>query len=143
MATGVTLSRRAVPALSILLGLAIVALNGCGAGGEGRRTVTGKVTYQGTPVGEGTITFEDQAAGFANQATLGSDGAYSLEVPDGTFAVSIQPPMVEISSGPESPPDEVTKDMQEIPKRYRQAETSGLSATVAKGQTTHDFDMSS
>jgi len=43
-----------------------LVLAGCGGGDAGRYTVTGKVTFQGKPVDQGEITFENPTAGQVN-----------------------------------------------------------------------------
>lgn len=42
--------------------LAILLAAGCGSGGAGRLSVSGKVTYQGRPVPAGSVTFEPDAS---------------------------------------------------------------------------------
>lgn len=106
-----------------------------------RYQISGKVTYQSKPVEEGTITFEDPATGQVNSGTLGSGGAYSTELPPGSFKVSVTPPLVETKGTGDSPPDMVEKNVANIPKKYRRQETSGLTADVAKDKRTFDFDL--
>jgi hypothetical protein len=120
--------------------LAIVA--GCGSGDKlARFKVTGKVTFQGQPVEEGTITFEDPAAGQVNSSPLGSGGSYLLELPAGEFHVSISPPLVETKGTGDSPPDMVPKKVNNIPKKYWVQEKSRLSALVAKDKRKFDFEL--
>jgi hypothetical protein len=117
-------------------------LAGCNmSGGPARYTVTGKVTYQGEPVEEGEITFQDPAAGSVNSAKLAAGGNYSLELPAGDFRVSVAPPLVEIKSGADTPPDMVPKPVKNIPKKYWVMESSKLTAPVAKDKRTHDFEL--
>jgi hypothetical protein len=124
----------------------IVALSlflvGCGGGDQGRYTVTGKVTFQGQPVEQGEITFEDPAAGQVNSSPLGSGGSYSLEVPAGDFKVSVAPPLIEMKGTADSPPDMVRNPaVKNIPKKYWVQETSGLSAKVDKNAKAFDFEL--
>jgi len=120
----------------------MVCCLGCGAGDKNPRyKITGKVTYQGQPVEEGTVTFEDPATGQVNSSPLGSGGAYALELPAGDYKVSVSPPLVEAKSTADTPPDMVPKKVNNIPKKYWVQETSGLSAEVAKDQRTLDFDL--
>jgi hypothetical protein len=114
---------------------------GCGSA-EGSRAVAGKVTFQATPVTAGKITFEDPANGFASSADLDSSGAYQVSLPDGNYNVSIQPPTVQMDAGAESPPDEGYQNVDNIPQRFRRAETSGLSAEVAQDHIEHSFELS-
>jgi hypothetical protein len=125
----------------VVLGLAWLAIFGCGGDKLARVKVNGKVTYQGQPVQEGEITFEDPAAGQVNSSPLGSGGAYSVELPAGDYRVSIAPPLVESKGTADSPPDMVPKKVKNIPKKYWVQESSGLKAQVAKDKRTIDFDL--
>ena len=125
----------------VLLAVAVLATAGCTSSGPASYTVTGKVTFQNQPVEEGSITFEDAAAGQVNSAQLGPGGRYSVELPAGDFRVSISPPLVETKAGPNSPGDMVPKDVKNIPKRYRVIETSRLAAKVGPSSLTFDFDL--
>jgi len=132
---------RSAGPLACLIFVAIAAL-GCDSGSKiPRYKVTGKVTYQGQPVEEGTITFENPAAGEVNSSPLGSGGAYSLEVPAGDYKVSVSPPLVETKGTADSPPDMVPKKVNNIPKKYWVQESSGLSAQVAKDKRSFEFDL--
>ena len=122
--------------------LAFVSVTGCGPSDPlARYTVTGKVAYQGQPVEEGTITFEDPTAGQVNSSPLGAGGAYSVELPAGDFQVSVSPPLVETKAGPDSPGDMAPKKVANIPKKYWVQETSGLSAKVERDKKLFDFDL--
>ena len=106
-----------------------------------RYKISGKVTFQGQPVEEGQITFEDPTAGQVNSSPLGSGGSYTTELPAGDYRVSVAPPLVETKSTADTPPDMVEKKVNNIPKKYRTQEKSGLSAQVAKDKRTFDFDL--
>jgi hypothetical protein len=121
--------------------VALLATVGCGGNKFESYEVKGRVTFQGAPVTEGQITFEDPATGFANSAGLDAMGAYTVALADGSYQVSIQPPTIQIGGGPDTPPDEGFKDVDNIPERYHRAETSGLSAQIASGQLEHNFDL--
>jgi hypothetical protein len=120
--------------------VACLTFAGC-TSDSGRYTVTGKVAYQGQPVEEGTITFEDPAAGQVNSATLAAGGTYSVELPAGDFRVSVSPPLVETKGGPDSPGDMAPKKVANIPRKYWVPETSALSAKIAQDKKTFDFDL--
>jgi hypothetical protein len=128
--------------LFVILGQVWITTTGCGSGdGPARYKITGKVTYQGQPVEEGQIAFEDPTAGQVNSSPLGAGGSYSTELPAGNFRVSVAPPQVEVKSGPDSPPDLVPKKVNNIPRKYWVQESSGLSAQVAKDKRSFDFDL--
>ena len=118
-------------------------VTGCGGNsGPARYKITGKVTYQGQPVEKGEITFEDPTAGQVNNATLGSGGSYSTELPAGDYRVSVAPLLVELKSTADTPPDMVPDPtVKNIPKRYWRQESSALSAPIAKDKRTFDFDL--
>lgn len=116
---------------------------GCSSGDKmARYRVSGKVTYQGQPVEQGEITFEDPAAGQVNSSPLGAGGSYALDLPAGDFRVSVAPPLVETKGTGDSPPDKVPDPaVKNIPKRYWTQEKSGLTAQVTKDKRTFDFDV--
>jgi len=125
-----------------LLLLVILLLLGCSAGDKmPRYRVTGKVTFQGQPVEEGQITFEDPSTGQVNSAPLGSGGTYTTELPAGDYRVSVSPPLVEKPSTADTPPDMVPKNVANIPKKYWVIESSKLAAQVAKDKKSFDFEL--
>lgn len=121
--------------------MAFVLSAGCGGGQAARQTVTGKVTFQGAPVEEGTVTFEDSATGVAGSAEIGPGGVYSMELPDGSYKVSVAPPMVETAATADTPGDVEYKKMESIPQVYWTTGTSALTAEVSSTATSHDFDL--
>ncbi len=118
--------------------LAACLLVGCGRE-RVVHTVTGKVTYQGAPVAEGTIMFLDSTTQDANQAELGPRGTYTLQVPPGSYRVAIQPILKQIG-GEDGPPDYVLQGADDIPEKYQQPETTDFRAEI-KANATLDFDM--
>lgn len=129
--------------LQWIVAAAVLFVGGCtGDGAAARYTVTGKVTYQGQPVEEGMIQFENPDAGQSNSSPLGPGGAYALDVPAGPYKVTVMPPKIMAKGTADSPPDEIDDpNVKNIPKKYRRVETSGLAAQVEKGQTTFDFEL--
>jgi hypothetical protein len=126
----------------LLVSLYALTVAGCGPADKfPRYKISGKVTHQSKPVEEGTINFEDTTTGQVGSGELGSGGAYSTELPAGSFKVFVTPPQIETKGTPDSPPDKVEKNVANIPKKYRRQETSGLSADVAKDKRTFDFDL--
>ena len=135
--------RQAIAAAAILLAA------GCGGGEEAPPTasVSGKVTFQGAPVTEGFVNFASDA-GFAASAPLQEDGAYELvtqygDMPTGPYKVSVTPPSPPDTgmgdATAEAPP---MPDPENIPKKYREYGTSGLTVEVTEdGANTFDFDL--
>ena len=99
---------------------------------------TGRVMLDGKAVSEATVIFWNDAVPTSPSALTADDGSFHLRTyvpkdgaPAGAYAVSIdkttetrQPP-----KDPEAPPPplEIT---HHLPKRYRDAKTSGLTAEV-------------
>ena len=122
------------------------ALSGCGGGSrEGSQPVSGKVTFQGKPVSAGTIRFSNPQAAIDMTADLRPDGTYEVitdrgaGLPEGTYQVAIMPPRIDIPVGigrlPKAP------ECRDIPTKYRQPSTSGLTLTVKPDVKSFDVDM--
>jgi hypothetical protein len=146
------LQRPAMRRAAVWLAAAMMALTGClsGCGPSGKKVwpVSGKVTYQGKPVAAGTIRFQkldvDMTAG------LRPDGGYEVimaegrGLPEGDYQVAVIPlsaiPGSPIPMGPiKAPlPKPVCRD---IPQKYRDPSTSGLTLTVKPGNNPFDVDM--
>lgn len=131
------LTNRPMTGVGMLLALAACLVIGCGK--QRTYTVTGKVTFRGGPVKEGTIMFLNPTTQDANQAPLGTDGTYTIKVPPGSYQVVVQPTLMQIG-GQTGPPDYVLKGADDIPERYRQPETTDLRAEITANATI-DFDM--
>ncbi len=130
-----------IPARLVIVALSLFVL-GCGGGEQARYKVAGKVTFQGQPVEQGEITFENPTAGQVNSSPLSAGGSYSLELPPGDFKVSVAPPLIEMKGTADSPPDMVRNPaVKNIPKKFWVQETSGLTAKVDKSARTFDFEL--
>ncbi len=108
----------------------------------------GRVTFRGAPVGEGSVVFADEAQGASYVTDLGADGGFAFQVargeglPPGTYAVAIRPPRPNKPALGYVPPNYKKTDYSNIPKKYHDAKTSGLTATVKGGDgTPFEFDM--
>ncbi len=122
----------------VLLG-ACLALTGCAEETEG--SVSGKVTYQGQPVTEGTVNFYSTETGIAAQANLDSSGAFRFEVPLplGAYKVYFQPP-----SPPQLPPGSPPPPKVDfrVPMKYQDATQTPLTEEVKAGVNEFSFDLS-
>lgn len=124
--------------------LSAITMTGCGSGVSEtpRGDISGKVTFQETPVTDGTVNFFSGKTGIAAGAKLDSEGTFSI--PDGieigTYTITITPPYVEEPPGL-SPAESKPKEFKEIPEKYRSGETSGLTAEVKSGANHFEFDM--
>jgi hypothetical protein len=125
----------AVCALGFLL-----TFTGCG---DSLVKVSGKVTLDGNPLTTGNISFAPMQSGQVAIGTIDEKGNYTLQsgtqkgVPAGTYRVTI----VAVELVPPSPqnPEPLPKVL--TPPRYNDATTSGLTADVKPGNTTHNFDL--
>ena len=143
--------------LSYLLLLALVTV-GCGPSRPATYPVTGKVTYQGQPVTQGTITFYPEE-GRSSMAKIQPDGSYALttfEDADGALSgrhtVTIKATTVSGAAAPGSFEEELAQaDSSQpsalgtvtwlVPESYSRRETSGLSASVEETTNTINFDL--
>jgi hypothetical protein len=132
--------------LSIRLALALVVVagaGGCGGADPGPKVfpVTGTVTSQQKPVTGGSILFMSDK-GLAATAELDAAGHYKVStqygsgLPAGAYKVSISPPPPPLNSLPEK-----EDSHPEIPKKYRDLGTSGLTAVVKEGSNDFPFDL--
>jgi hypothetical protein len=116
---------------------------GCESGsGDKPIPIQGKVSFQGQPVAEGSVQFNDEKTGRGAEVKLDPNGTYQAALPAGTYAVVVLPPLVEAKvKNQDTPPDTVFKKVKNIPVKYHSTATSGLTAAVAADKTTHDFDL--
>ncbi|WP_296458683.1 carboxypeptidase-like regulatory domain-containing protein [Rubinisphaera sp.] len=133
------------------LTLAIQALliAGCGDSGPDlgpTGTLRGTVMFESTPVTEGSVHLSHLQEGHGGVAQIDGSGAYAIDsyrgLPVGTYQVTVIPPMVEVDAGPNSPKSESPKDMKNIPQKYRDPSTSGLTVEITAGENTFEINMS-
>lgn len=141
--------------------LAVFAWSGCGPndGLEPRLPVSGMVTYKGEPVPQGSINFEPEDPAGRPATGLIEDGRFRLTtltpgdgaIP-GRYKVAITSREVidtsEVAAEAEGGAYEqlslaAAEDEAEslIPPRYALSSTSGLTAEVARGSTSFDFEL--
>jgi hypothetical protein len=78
--------------LGLILPLAVCCLTlvGCGgANGPKKQMVTGKVTFENTPIDEGRITFRGQDGKIGSYSAPIKNGSYSVEAEVGSYTVEI------------------------------------------------------
>ena len=132
-----------------LLGLVLLlaagfALSGCKQP-EKLGKIGGKVTFQGKPVTEGMVLFSCIAKGVNMTAPLKEDGSYEIimakgaGLPLGSYMVSVSPPPVFYPIGTKAPPQ--PKQYPNIPAKYRNNQTSGLTMNIEDGENVFDIDM--
>jgi len=143
---------RARPRLLETCGLvALLCAFGCASKSA---TVAGKVTFQGQPVGGGSVIVYCPDKQIA-RGIIGPDGSYSIpNVPCGSAVVTVQAPMrlpdglrlrqnVPPSTGGPVPPTLGADDTNrvQIPQRYALPEESGLVVVVDRAHVTYDIDL--
>ena len=135
------------------VGFVIMALMlwGCGRSGPKYWPVNGRVTFQGKPVAKASIRFVNLKLAIDVLAKLDADGRYEIlsgkkmGLPEETYQVAVVPDVdtsnfkttkggLVVSTGPPPPPPN-------IPERYHEPDTSGLTLTVKPESNTFDVDM--
>lgn len=137
------LSQPSMPAVVWTLLVLVSVGMGCGKT-PALTTVAGKVTFRGTPVARGEVHFVSDG-GFGVSAQIGTDGMYAVRrshlgggIPHGTYKVIVTPPPVPFN---ESDTVSVPQpDCPDIPAKYREFSTSGL--TIKLGQAARRYDIS-
>jgi len=146
------------PAVVSVLCMSLLAWAGCSSSNLSGPTgsVSGKVTYQGTPLPAGTtVTFVHQDNATPAVGQVGGDGSYTLlmrgeqKVLTGTYAISVTPPVTvqDVASDEEAYRAIMTGQAKSpqatanYPEKYKAAETSGLTFTVQEGSNTCDLDL--
>ncbi len=117
-----------------------LAVLGCGEAKPKTFKVSGMVSFVKKPLSEGTITFEDSSIGIAEALKIELNGSYSANLPEGTYGVSIQPPMVTVAATATSEGGDEFKKVGNIPVRYRSAFESKLKVKVS-GDAVFDVEM--
>ena len=125
----------------------VAALTGCGNGKLTTINVTGTVTYEGEPLAGATVNFIPKAEGQGHPAYGMTDaqGHYKLQTllgnPDagttpGKYAVSVIKMEEQAETSDTSPSRTAIPPHPKsfIPERYGRTTTSGLTATVKKGE---------
>ncbi len=129
--------------------IALSSAAGCGLGLDGC-DVQGRVTYQGKPVGYGTVLVADDQ-GKTVSTTLDPDGHYAATgVKAGTvrFAVvtsgpsgTVPPSNRKSETGSTAAPKSDSKQRVAVPKQYANPESSGLTTVINRGSNTFDIEL--
>jgi len=122
-----------------LVGAVIIVALGCGRG-DGFITSTGRVTFDGTPVATGAVSFHPLEQGTAPQGAQIVGGRFRIRTLPGRYRVEI------VAGRPQAGGAELTPGMprleQYIPERFNAA--SVLEADVTpRGRNAFTFDLSS
>ena len=148
--------------LTLAAALALV----CGCGGSNPNipaTISGRVTYKGTPLPGGNMLFTSQGGG-AYPASIGTNGEYTgREFPVGDMTVTIETETLNPERKMAKPypgkgkgkdkvdmfssaarPEAVTQaasTYMKVPAKYADAAKSGLKVTLKAGKQTQDFEL--
>ena len=141
----------ATPGLRIGFGTALMFglfATGCGSSGPAMGRVSGTVKVNGQPLTKGTVTFISTDGNRPNATgALDSSGGYTLQTTEpgdgalvGTYKVAVSDVDASaLNTAMPGMPAPVAKSA--IAKTYLDANASGLTATVAAGSNTQDFDL--
>ncbi|QDS98189.1 carboxypeptidase-like regulatory domain-containing protein [Adhaeretor mobilis] len=119
--------------VQVFLGLVACVCGGCGPQGPPMGSISGTVTYEEQPLKAGVVTFVNEKIGTGSSAELDSSGNYhipSLQVGEYTVAVHNWPP----------PPGGKFVKLN-IPEKFQDLETSGLTKSVEEGENKADFSL--
>ena len=133
----------------------LAALWGCGRSGPAYWPISGKVTFQGKPVTVGQIRICNPKEGIDIIQSLSADGQYTIitgkrqGLPEGPYQVAIVPKldfskMERDSNGlpiPSTVPSAAERNPPNIPRKYHDPASSGLTLTVKPEPNTFDVDM--
>jgi hypothetical protein len=130
------------PRWAFLVFLPLLGLTGgCGAG---TGDLSGRVTFEGKPVLIGGLVFYNPGHR-ALSAGLGEDGTYTINnVPCGEVQIAVMSPRPVTRHGKRGePPVEDPRLHQwfELPKRYENTETSGITFTVKPGANSFNIEL--
>jgi len=126
-----------------IIALTLSVFSGCGGGDEKADvgptgTVTGAVTLKGVPLAKARINFTNSKLGAGSSGALGSDGTYTLDEP---LPVGLYNVFVSFEFSPEALKEGPTDLLKSIPKKYRSAATSKLTADVKEDSNKYNFDL--
>ena len=141
-----------------LIGL-LATIPACGGGAIKTEGVTGVVTLDGEPLPNATVYFTPVDKTSGAQQSVGRTnelGEYKLQTllgaadagtTPGDYVVTIDC-VDEVETGAMTTDDDGNdvpemEEIQRVPSRYLNGETSGLTATVVKGSNTFNFDLTS
>ena len=126
------------PLLAGLLLAGLFFITGC-SGKNPLGKVQGEVSYRGQVVPAAEVHFYSKERGVGAIARVEGEGKFSLDtpLPVGTYSVYVTPPMLEPGDPAQTPAASVPT--VQIPAKYRDMNTSGLSFEVKKGE--NDFPI--
>lgn len=141
--------------LLLLAGIAASVTCGCGRSGPAFWPISGKVTFQGKPVVVGQIRFCNPKVGIDVIESLDARGQYTVitgdrkGLPEGQYQVAVMPKLdfskVKCDASgrpiPSTMPSALERNPPNIPAKYQDPATSGLTMTVKPESSVCDVDM--
>ncbi|MDR2641929.1 MAG: carboxypeptidase-like regulatory domain-containing protein [Planctomycetaceae bacterium] len=144
----------------LLLLTLLVCFSGCSNSSRQVESVTGHVTFNGSPLADAQIVFHPKKTnGFAAVGTTQADGTFTLVTPGttkagavvGDYRVSVTKIVAMDDNGkpltPETTPEDIRKGtripqrVSVLPEKYGQPDQSPLEAVVVRGKNTFQFDL--
>jgi hypothetical protein len=107
--------------------------------------VYGQVSFQHEPLDAGIVGFSNETTGIHMTANLDKEGRYRVSMakgfglPPGEYQVAVYPFVADLPIGSTTRPE--PREFPNIPPRYRQPTTSGLTLTVHEGDNPYNIDM--
>jgi len=153
------MTARARLVLVLPLCLVVVAIGCTGTSKSNSAIVTGKITYNKTALGGGTITFHTADKTGIYPVAISPDGTYmGTDLPPGDMTVSIETTSVKAAKSAQdyggaapgggkgtSPApkgyNQVSGKYVEIPAKYADPKTSGQKITLTSGKQTKNWDL--
>ncbi len=147
---------------SLIMSACCLVLAGCGSGHPETGKVSGKITYLGKAVTEGTVMFYPEK-GRAGVGAIGADGTYQLATFGENDGALLGKHRVTITAYRTENEPEAPKSFEEelaladqkaprrtrglrtvwlVPEKYSNQATSPLQKDVAAGENTIDFQLS-
>lgn len=122
--------RRRYAALTCLGAIAL-CLSGCGSRSNGLTEVSGLITYNGTPLKEGFVSFVPMRdSGSSVSGTIGPDGRYELLQSRSVKGIAPGEYQIRIESWETPPGMGGGKPKHAMPEKYYLVNTSPLRATI-------------
>jgi type 1 fimbria pilin len=124
------------------LAMAVFSLTGCSKATTAK--VTGVVTYKGTPLTSGVVTFYGEGNNQVASCSIEPNGNYTLtDAPVGTdkITVSVPPEFKDPKLSKIPHPENSSVQAVQIPRNYSEEGKSGLTYTVEPGSQEHAIEL--
>ncbi len=130
--------------------LAVLLLIPCLTAGCGRSadrppaTISGIVSLDGEPLKSGSIQLTSMKTGEAAYTNLDEAGKYRLEFPEADVGAEYQVTIGQpVTDSPDALAAPVSTAKNNVPAKFANRATSGLTAQLQAGENTQNFDLKS